>query len=170
MIKNIFIHFLTSVIVSFSAAFLLDHYTYCESMCGLYYVSSVAYLLPIFFLLGLPIPIGLKKYPKEKSEYAFKRKLCLIFGLVGMLSILSYFVISFYSVAHSKNITVPVDLTSTNYIHTPTVAGGVIKKNLYSLELDCHKSYACHDHYLTISPALAVSAKILFHKDNQHLV
>jgi hypothetical protein len=139
-------------------------------MCGLYFVSSVTYLLPVFFFLGLPIPIGLKKYPKEKSEYAFKRKLCLIFGLVGMLSILSYFVISFYSAAHSKSITVPVDLTSASYLFTPPVAGGVIKKNIYSLELNCHKSYACHDHYLTVSTAFAVSAKILFHKDNQHLV
>jgi len=105
MIKNIFIHFLISVIVSFSAALLLDHYTYCESMCGLYYFSAVIYLLPIFFLLGLPVPIGLKKYPKEKSEYGFKRKLCLILGLVGMVSILSYFLVSSYSTAHSKNIT-----------------------------------------------------------------
>jgi hypothetical protein len=170
MIKNIFIHLFASVIVCFSAALLLDHYTYCESMCGLYYVSSVAYLLPIFFFLGLPIPIGLKKYPKEKSEYSFKRKLCLSFGLVGMLSILSYFLISFYSVAHSENITAPVDLTSASYLFTAPVAGGVMKNNLYSLALNFHKSYACDDHYLTISPASVVSAKILFHKDNQYLV
>lgn len=81
-------------------------------MCGLYYFSAVIYFLPIFFLLGLPVPIGLKKYPKEKSEYAFKRKLCLILGLVGMVSILSYFLVSSYSTAHSKNITSQITANS----------------------------------------------------------
>ena len=116
MIKNIFIILLISVIVSFSVTLLLDHYTYCESMFGLYYFSSTFYLLPTFFLLGLPVPIGLKKYTKEKSEYALKRKLCLTLGLAGMGSILSYFLVSFYSTAHSEDIT-------NKYIKLPSTFG-----------------------------------------------
>ena len=104
MIKNIFIHLLISIIISFLAALLLDHYTYCESMCGFYYVISAFYLLPFFFILGLPVPIGLKKYPKEKPEYLLKRKLSLAFGLTGMISTLSYYLVSFYEIAVSKNI------------------------------------------------------------------
>ena len=105
MIKNIFIHFLASVIISFLAAWLLDHYTYCESMCIVYYATSAFYLLPLFFILGLPVPIGLKKYPKEIPEFLLKRRLSFIFGLIGMAFILSFYLISSYETATSKNIT-----------------------------------------------------------------
>ncbi len=104
MIKNIFIHLLISIVVSFLSALLLDHYTYCESMCGLYYVTSALYLFPLFFILGLPLPIGLKIYPKRVSESLLKRKLSLILGLLGMISVLLFYLISSYKMASSKNI------------------------------------------------------------------
>jgi len=74
-------------------------------MCGLYYISSLLYLLPLFFILGLPVPIALKKYPKKEPESLFKRKLFLTLGLIGMASILLFYLISSYKTAASKNIT-----------------------------------------------------------------
>ena len=93
------------MVVAFSAALFLDRYTYCESMCGLYYIQSTFFLLPIFFLLGLPVPIALKKYSKENPEHTFKRKLFLAFGLITMVITLSCYMASSYKYASSKNIT-----------------------------------------------------------------
>ena len=104
MVKNIFIHFLFSVIVSYFAAKILHQNTYCDSMCGFYYIYAVVLLLPVFFLIGLSVPIGLKKYPKSNLDQISKRKrnICLILGGIGMLSVFLLFVISNYIYVSNK--------------------------------------------------------------------
>ncbi len=105
MLKNILIHLLISAVVCLSVALLLDQFTYCDSMCGIYYFSAGTFLFPLFFLLGLPVPIGLKKYPKENIDHSAKRTVCMLLGFVGMLSVFCWFILSFYSVANNKNVT-----------------------------------------------------------------
>lgn len=105
MIKNIFIHLVFSAAVSLFAANILTEHTYCESMCGFYFIYSAFLLFPAFFLLGLAVPIGLKKYPKSNLENSskFKRKMCLVFGGIGMLGIFLFFVMYFYVSANNKH-------------------------------------------------------------------
>lgn len=103
MVKNTLIHFLFCTLVSFLAALSLAKYgPSCGSMCGLYYLTAGLFLLPAMFLLGLSLPIGMKKYPKENPDTLKKRRVCIIFGVVGMLLVLSFYLISFYFEAANK--------------------------------------------------------------------
>ena len=105
MLKNILFHLLICIFLSYATAHVLTELdSYCESMCGLYYITSTMFLLPLLFLLGLPIPIGLKKYPKGISNLVLKRKLALTFGLVGMLSVIAFYSISSYQTISKETV------------------------------------------------------------------
>ena len=97
MLKNIVLHFLFCVIVSLAAAFILDKYgPNCEPLCGLYYVYSIGFLLPVIFVVGLPVPMGMSKYSKENVATLNKRRMFIGLGVVGMLAvILVYLIFSF---------------------------------------------------------------------------
>ena len=94
MLKNIALHFLFCVVVSFFAAFFLDKFgPYCESMCGLYYVTSIGMLLPVIFVVGLPVPLGVSKYSKDTVANLGKRRMFFAFGVIGMLAVIFFYLI-----------------------------------------------------------------------------
>jgi len=99
MIKNLFLHFLLCLGLSFLISVLqVELGGYCESMCGLYYFLGATLLLPVLFIIGLSIPIGKALYPKDNQLVSKKRKLSILFGVTGMvITIFAYVAWLYYS-------------------------------------------------------------------------